>query len=301
MANQLGFIGLGRMGGRMVATLARAGQPAIVYDASAEALERATRLSGIGGAPTPAGVAAGSDVLFTALPNDSIVREVYLGQNGIASGARSGLITCDCSTVSPDLSTQIHGELAQQGIHHMTTPMLGSTPQAETGEIFFIVGGDEERLPAIAPYLEIMGKMHQHVGPPDAANKIKLMHNVLGAINAVAVSEILATGLKAGVNIEDFYNVVCNGGGQAYSTYFNSRVMRMASGNFEPTFTVELMNKDVNMALELAEGLGGPVTIMKATQEAYNQAADDSTWVHEDFSAVTHLAERKIGRTISGK
>ena len=301
MTNQLGFIGLGRMGGRMVATLARAGQPAIVYDASAEALERATRLDGISGAPTPAGVAAGSDVLFTALPNDSIVREVYLGENGIASGARAGLITCDCSTVSPDLSAQLHGELAQQGIHHMTTPMLGSTPQAESGDIFFIVGGEKERLPAIVPYLEIMGKMHQHVGPPDAANKIKLMHNALGAINAVAVSEILAMGIKAGVNIEDFYNVVCNGGGQAYSTYFNSRVMRMAAGNFEPTFTVELMNKDVNMALELAEGLGGPVAIMKATQEAYNQVADNSAWVHEDFSAVTHLAERKIGRTISGK
>ena len=155
-------------------------------------------------------------------------------------------------------------------------------------------------------YLKSVGVAHRYVGDGRltakrlAAHKLLFVNLVSAERQPFLVSEILAMGIKAGVNIEDFYNVVCNGGGQAYSTYFNSRVMRMAAGNFEPTFTVELMNKDVNMALELAEGLGGPVAIMKATQEDYKQVADKSAWVHEDFSAVTHLAERKIGRTIAG-
>ena len=80
--------------------------------------------------------------MFTCLPNDAIVREVYLGANGIAGGARAGLVTCDCSTVSPESTLELHRALATKGITHLDTPMLGSQPQAVSGEIFFIVGGD---------------------------------------------------------------------------------------------------------------------------------------------------------------
>lgn len=300
MAKPVGFIGLGRMGLRMVTTLVRGGAEAIVYDASPEALGRAAELEGVTAAASGADLAARCGVVFTALPNNDIVRAVYLGEKGIREGGQPGLVTCDCSTVGPEVSEELHGLLAAKSIHHLDTPMLGSTPQAETGEIFFIVAGDEAHLPTVAPYLEIMGKGHRFVGPPGTANKMKLMHNVLGAINAVAVSEILAMGVKAEVNLKDFYDVVCNGGGQAYSTYFKSRAMRVAEGNFDPTFTVELMNKDVNMAVELAERLGGPLNIMQATKAAYNRAVEEG-WDQEDFSAVTHLAEQKIGRTLSGK
>src|SRR5207302_2730008 len=109
------------------------------------------KLSGVTVAASLADVAAQSNVVFTALPNNQIVRDAYLGASGIAAGARPGLITCDCSTVSPEVTEELVAALAAQSIHHMATPMLGSQPQAVSGEIFFIVGGDRSKVPTITP------------------------------------------------------------------------------------------------------------------------------------------------------
>ena len=197
-------------------------------------------------------VAGASTVVFTALPNDAIVRETYLGPSGLLAGGRPGLVTCDCSTVSPGATLEVHGAAKARGIHHLDTPMLGSTPQAESGEIFFMVGGDEAQMPVIRPLLDVMGRLTMHVGPPGTGNRIKLLHNALGAVNAVAVAESLALCDGVGVDPRTYYEVVKNGGGMAYSTYFDRRVMRVVDGNYDPTFTLELMLKDVTLASEMA-------------------------------------------------
>src|SRR5262249_23161305 len=157
------------------------GVPLLVHDTSPAALAAAARLPGATPARSVAQVAAESTVGFTCLPNDAIVREVYLGEGGIASAAKPGLVTCDCSTVSPGVTTAGHGALKSRGVDHMDTPMLGSQPQAVEGQIFFIVGGEAGRLATIAPYLKIMGKMHMYVGGSSMANRVKLIHNGLAA------------------------------------------------------------------------------------------------------------------------
>ncbi|HYS22148.1 MAG TPA: NAD(P)-binding domain-containing protein, partial [Gemmatimonadales bacterium] len=158
MADRVGFIGLGTMGMPMATNLAKGGVPLVVHDASPAALTAAAKLPGAIAAGSVAEVAAQAAVIFTCLPNDTIVSEVYLGPGGIASAARAGLITCDCSTVSPEATTAVHAALKGRGVDHMDTPMLGSQPQAVEGQIFFIVGGEKARLATIAPYLELMGK-----------------------------------------------------------------------------------------------------------------------------------------------
>src|SRR5262245_14835570 len=138
MSDTVGFIGLGTMGGPMVANLARAGVPLVVYDASPAAAAVAGRHAGVIVGASPGDVAARVSVLFTCLPNDDIVRAVYLGAGGISSGGKAGLITCDCSTVSPEATLAVAAGVASRGIVHMDTPMLGSQPQAVSGEILFI-------------------------------------------------------------------------------------------------------------------------------------------------------------------
>ena len=129
-----------------------------------------------------AGRWGGADVVFTCLPNDAIVLEVYLGADGVSAGARSGLVTCDCSTVSPAVTVEISGRLGARGVSHMDTPMLGSKPQAVDGQIFFIVGGAAARVARIAPYLAIMGQQHMYAGPSGTGNHVKLIHNGLAAV-----------------------------------------------------------------------------------------------------------------------
>lgn len=298
--NRIGFIGLGTMGGPMASNLARAGVPLAVYDVSAPAAAALGKLAGVVVGASPADVAAQSKVVFTALPNNQIVRDAYLGTKGIAAGALSGLITCDCSTVSPEVTEELVATLAEKGVHHMGTPMLGSQPQAVSGEIFFIVGGDRGKLEVITPYLEIMGKLHMYVGGSAMANRVKLIHNGLGAATAVAVAEALAVAVQSGVDPYVFYEVVKNGGGMAFGTYFDRRVKRMLDGDFSPTFSAELMRKDVGLALELARASKVPTPMLEETKRAYDEAVDIGAG-KEDFSAVTHVIEKRIGRRLSSK
>jgi 3-hydroxyisobutyrate dehydrogenase len=300
MPDSVGFIGLGTMGGPMAANLAKAGVPLVVHDASPAALADATKHPGVTAAGSPGEVAARVAVLFTALPNDAIVRTVYLGAEGVSAGGRSGLITCDCSTVSPEATLEVAAGLKARGIVHMDTPMLGSQPQAVSGEIFFIVGGERDTLDTIKPYLDIMGRLHMYVGPSATGNRVKLLHNGLGAAVAVAVAETLATCVQSGVDPRVFDEVVRNGGGMAFGTYFDRRVRRMLDGDFSPTFAVELMLKDVGLALDLARAAKVPTPILEETRRTYAEAVAGG-WGKEDFSAVTHVVEQRIGRRITPK
>jgi len=294
----VGFIGLGTMGMPMAANLAKAGITLVVHDTSPGALTAAGKVAGITAATSAADVAARASVVFTCLPNDDIVRAAYLGAGGIASGGKAGLVTCDCSTVSPEATLEVNRALAAKGITHMDTPMLGSQPQAVSGEIFFIVGGEKAGLERIAHLLEIMGKMHMHVGGPAMGNRVKLIHNGLGAVTAVAVAEALAVCVQSGVDPYTFYDVVRSGGGMAFGTYFDRRAKRILDGEFSPTFMCELMRKDAGLALALARASKVPTPILEETKRTYDQAVDGG-WGKEDFSAVTHVIEKRIGRKLS--
>jgi 3-hydroxyisobutyrate dehydrogenase len=298
MSERVGFIGLGTMGGPMATNLAKAGKPPVVFDANPAAMKAVAAHAGVTTATSPADVASQVGVLFTCLPNDTIVKGVYTGPEGIASGAKAGLITCDCSTVSPEATLEVARAMAARGVAHMDTPMLGSQPQAESGEIFFMIGGDQAKVPAITPYLDIMGRLHMYVGPSASGNRVKLIHNGLGAVTAVAVAEALAVCVQAGVDRDIFYDVVCKGGGMAYGTYFDRRARRIFDGDFSPTFMAELMLKDVGLALELARSAKVPTPILEETKRTYQEAVDNG-WGKEDFSAVTHVVEKRIGRKLA--
>jgi 3-hydroxyisobutyrate dehydrogenase-like beta-hydroxyacid dehydrogenase len=181
----------------------------------------------------------------------------------------------------------------------MDTPMLGSSPQAESGEIFFMIGGDRDAVATIPPMLDVMGRLTMYVGPSGTGNQIKLLHNALGAVNAVAVAESLALCVALGVDPRTYYEVVKNGGGMAYSTYFDRRVLRMLDGDFSPTFTVELMHKDVSLATRMAGAHADHMPILRETLSAYRDAAAQGS-AAEDFSGVTHVIEKRFGRRVSG-
>jgi 3-hydroxyisobutyrate dehydrogenase-like beta-hydroxyacid dehydrogenase len=300
VAERVGFIGLGTMGLPMVASLARAGHPVVAHDVSAAALAAARALPGVEAAASPRAVAERAAVLFTCLPNDDVIRHVYLGPDGVAAGGRSGLVTCDCSTVSPEATLEVHAALAARGIAHMDTPMLGSQPQAVSGEIFFIVGGDPANLPRIEPCLRAMGKLHVHVGPVATGNRIKLMHNGLGAVVSVAVAEALGTCVKAGVDPRVFDEVVRKGGGMAYGTYWERRARRVLDGDFTPTFMLQHMVKDTRLAVEHAARVGVPAPLLEETRRTYEEALA-AGWGPQDFSAVTHVIEQRIGQPLAAQ
>lgn len=297
MAKNVGFLGLGRMGFPMARNLGAAGHSVHVFDVARPVLDRLAAHDGIVPHASPRDVAANVAVLFSALPNDDIVRDTYLGRDGVLAGATAGLITCDCSTVSPEVSVSISKTAKAKSVTHMDTPMLGSSPQAESGEIFFMVGGEAAAVPAIQPFLDVMGRLTMYVGASGTGNRIKLLHNALGAVNAVAVAESLALCVKLGVDPVTYTDVVRKGGGMAYSTYFDRRAQRIIDGTYDATFTAELMLKDVTLAAKMAGDSLPALQILQVALTAFGEAR--SRWGGEDFSAVTHVIEGRLGTKIA--
>src|SRR5262249_11001916 len=150
--------------------------------------------------------------------------------------------------------------------------MLGSQPQAVSGEIFFIVAGEKGAVPKIEPYLKVMGRLNMYVGPSSMGNVIKLIHNGLAAVTSVAVAEARAMAVKAGADPNTFCDVVRNGGGMAFGTYFDRRAKRILDGEFSPTFMLELMRKDAGLDLALAKQVNVPVPMLEETKRTFDEA-----------------------------
>lgn len=299
MDDVVGFIGLGIMGGPMVGHLSKAGRSAVVYDADPAALEAAAKLPGISAAANPREVAEQCTVLITCLPNNDAVDAVFRGEEGIVQGLREGLITCDFSTVSPDFTMALNAELKEKGVSHFEAPMLGSKAQSEAGQVFFILaGGDEAALERLAPVLDVVGRAHMFVGGTGTGNKIKLMHNALGAVNYCAVAESLAACVGAGVDLNTFYEVVRNGGGMAFGNYFERKVPTILKGDYSPRFKLALAYKDINMARAFADENQVPVPIMEEARATLAEAMADG-YGEEDASVVTKVIEKRMGRRIS--
>jgi 3-hydroxyisobutyrate dehydrogenase-like beta-hydroxyacid dehydrogenase len=150
----------------------------------------------------------------------------------------------------------------------------------------------------MSPLLDVMGKMVKYVGGSGSANQVKLIHQTLVAGHAVAVAEALALCMATDTDIDAFYDVVCNGGGFAYSRYFEKRTPRMRDGDFSPLFMLDLMRKDAGLAGELAKHVGMDTPLLNQVLAVFDQARN-AGYGREDFSAVAHVYEDAIGRRLA--
>ncbi len=292
---QIGFVGLGQMGLPMARNLAAAGHGVIGFDAAKAARDAAAALPGVEAAASMAEAVRSAEVVFTCLPNDAIVGEAYLGAHGIAGVIAGGAVTIDCSTVSPQITRRVHDRMAEQDVRHLDASMLGSVPQAEAGEIGFVIGGDKDAFERVTPLFEILGRFKSYAGGSGSANRIKLIHQSLVAANAVAVAEAVALCIATDTDLDCFYDVVVGGGGLGQSRYFERRVPRMRDGDFSPLFMLDLMTKDAGLARDLARTAETATPLLDAVVARF-EAAQAEGWGREDFSAVAHLYERAIGR-----
>jgi len=295
MTMRIGFVDLGAMGMPMACNLAAGGHPVTGYDLALSAGDAAAESAGIEIAASVAGAARAADVLFTCLPNDAIVEATYLGPDGIADAIPGGAVTIDCSTISPQTTVRVSEHLAERNVHHLDASMLGSVPQAQSGEIGFVVGGDRGAFERVTPLLYILGRFKAYAGGSGAANRIKLIHQTLAANNAVAVAEAVALCLATDTDLDCFYDVVVGGGGMGQSRYFERRVPRMRDGDFSPLFMLDLMVKDTRLARDLAASADAEMPLLDTVVRRFEEAQDQG-WGAEDFSSVAHLYEKMIGR-----
>ena len=295
----IGYVGTGAMGAPMVAQLSKAypGET-LVYDANPDLAQSVAEATGASVCESIADIAGEVDVLFTCVPNNDSILQVYLGEGGVASAARAGTITIGCSTVGPDATRKVYDALKEGGVSHLDASMLGSVKQANEGTISFVVGGDAEAFAKAEPVLAVCGQMIRHCGPSGAGNHMKLIHQTLVGGHAVAVAEAMGMCLETGADIETFFDIVTQGTGFAYSRYFENRVPRMRDGDFSALFMLKFLLKDIRLARDMLSDPAANYPNLSAAVAAFEDSVEQG-WSDDDFSAVMRLMEQRIGKSIA--
>ena len=293
---KIGFIGLGIMGKPMVKNIIKGGYTDVLVNGRYQDVLDEMEACGAKSA-TYEEIGRQCDVVMTMLPNSPQVKEVMLGENGVAAYMQEGSMFIDMSSINPVASKEIAAVLAQKNIDMLDAPVSGGEPKAIDGSLSFMVGGKEELVETYRPLLETMGSSAVRGGEVGAGNTTKLANQIIVACNIQALSEALTLAQKAGVDPELVFQAIR--GGLAGSTVMDAKAPMMIAGNDKPGFKIDLHIKDLNNALDCAHTVGAPVPMTAEVQEIMQ-------WMHnheggqKDHSAIAqyyeYLTDIQIGR-----
>jgi 3-hydroxyisobutyrate dehydrogenase-like beta-hydroxyacid dehydrogenase len=291
---KLGFIGAGAMGSRIVRRLLDHAYQVAVYDRDRN---KATALLPYSAsvAGSLAELAENADVILSCLTDDSAVRNVYLGREGVLAVSRRGKVVLEMSTVSPHLSRELHSQGAERGVRVMDVAISGSTPAVEQGSITLLIGGDAELFQAAQPIFQVLASHYFLMGPSGSGTAMKLVANTLLGVGMQAVAEAVALGEAEGIDRKRLLQVLSQTAVVAPAHV--GKLAKAEHDDYTPQFGVGLMNKDFRLILEVA---GLSHLTLPATGAAFeiNSAAlkEDP---NADFSSVIRHMEKSAGLNVS--
>jgi 3-hydroxyisobutyrate dehydrogenase-like beta-hydroxyacid dehydrogenase len=293
MSERVAFLGLGIMGSRMAANLARGGFELTVWNRTeAKAQAFCAEHPGVKLARTPAEAAADSDVVVTMVVDGDQVRQVLLGEDGAATAARPGTLCIDCSTVGPMAARSIGEALSAHGIELVDAPVTGSSPRAQDGTLTIMAGATEQAFQRARPVLEAMGRLIVHAGPLGHGQIVKVINNAVAATNAAVLGEALLVGARAGVDLDALTEVMGAGSGASAMLELKARAMR--EHDYTTLFKLEHMLKDVRLCLEEGQAAGAPFQFAALTREILT-AAMGRGHGDDDFAALIEVLEATAG------
>jgi 3-hydroxyisobutyrate dehydrogenase-like beta-hydroxyacid dehydrogenase len=292
---RIGFLGLGIMGSRMAANVARAGYPLTVWTHTAGKAEAWADEHGAAAKATPAEVAEQSDVVVSMVVDGEQVAGVMLGEQGAIQSARPGLLCIDMSTIAPPDTVRIGAALRAEGASMLDAPVTGSSPRAEDGTLTIMVGGAESDFLRARPLLERMGKLIVHVGELGQGEMLKLINNSLGAANAAALAEALILAKATGIDLDALEQVVAAGSGASMQLTLKAGAMRQH--DYTTLFKAAHMLKDVRLCLEEAQSAGVPFPAAAHARDLLT-AAVGRGHADDDYAAIIEAAEGLAGQSL---
>jgi len=298
MATHVGFIGLGVMGTPMAGHLASAGCTLTVLDLDADKMQAlARRHRSVSKAATPRAVAEAADVVITMLPDGAHVKDVALGKDGLIAGFSPGKLLIDTSSSEPWLTIETARALAAKSVAMVDAPTSGAESGAIAAELVFMAGGDADEVRRATELLRVMGKQVFHLGPLGAGHAMKSINNLITAMTFLATSEGLALGTKLGLDPNVMTDVLNVATGMSWITKTHIK-QRITNRAFDDPFKLELMVKDIRIALELAgqERLGLPLS--ERGQTIYKEA-DLAAGPHASVSELVRFVEQATGVAIA--
>lgn len=296
MKPTIGLIGLGLMGKPMGANLLKAGFPLMVWNRTASRADSLVK-DGAKLAANPRELASQVDVLITIVSDPPALEEVLWGKDGALGALRRGSIYIDSSTVSPDLERRVAQACADRGVDFLDAPVTGGDWGAAKGELVFMMGGDEQVFERAKPVLEVLGKKFFLLGPNGAGQTVKLGMNLILAMQIDALAEALALVTAAGVAGERLVEVLQSSMGR--SGLLDIKAPLMLKKEYKSSFPLRLMQKDMRLALELAQEHGVSLPAAAAAYATYT-AVKDSSKDDPDYAAVARFWDAKAKAETKG-
>jgi 3-hydroxyisobutyrate dehydrogenase len=283
------FIGLGNMGGPMATNLIKAGHDVAVFDLSEAACEQ-LRSAGADVAASAAAAAQGVDYVLSMLPAGKHVAATYLGDDGLLARLDTATTVLDCSTIDAATARRVGEAAAQRGIGFMDSPVSGGVAAAAAGTLAFMCGGDAATFDRARLILGDMGKNIFHAGPAGAGQVAKGCNNMLLAIHMIGSCEALEMGVRNGLDPKVLSEIMLASSGrnwslEVYNPYPGVMENAPASNDYKPGFMVDLMVKDLGLALEIAEqsAFDNPMGQLARQLYSQHQAAGNGQL---DFSSI---------------
>jgi len=292
LGEPVGFVGLGIMGSRMAANLARAGHEVAVYNRTNEKAEAWVAEHGGRLAATPRDAAKGAAAVITMVVDGPQVEDVLLGDDGAAHGAAPGTLMIDMSTIAPADARRIGAALAERGLPFVDAPVSGSSPKADDGTLTIMCGGSEADVARARPYFDAMGEVIVEVGELGQGQTVKVIANAVGAANCATLAQALVVGKAAGVDLPGLVSVF--GASSAASAMVALKAERMLEHDYTPLFRLEHMLKDLAICMSESEAARVPFPAAALARELYT-AAMGRGLAEEDFCAVLEAAEGLAG------
>ncbi|BEP39944.1 NAD(P)-dependent oxidoreductase [Variovorax sp. 375MFSha3.1] len=288
-ARTVAFLGLGVMGGPMAGHLARAGHSVTVYNRTAAKAQAWAEEFGPPGrhAATPREAAAGADIVFCCVGNDDDLRSVVLGDDGAFAGMKKGAVLVDHTTASADVARELSKAAQALGLHFIDAPVSGGQAGAQNGALTVMCGGDAAVFERIKPVAMAFSRAVTLLGESGAGQLAKMVNQIAIAGLVQGLSEAIAFGQRAGLDMEAVLGVISKGAAQSWQ--MENRGKTMIEGKFDYGFAVDWMRKDLGLVLDEAKRNGARVPVTALVDQFYAdvQQAGGRRW--DTSSLITRL------------
>lgn len=288
---KIGIIGTGLLGRAVAVRLLKTGHEVIVYNRT---IKKAESLKEFGAeiASSPKDVAKACDLVITIVKDSKAVEEVAFGKDGMVEGRHEGLVVAEMSTINPISSRKIAQKFSENGITMIDTPVMGGPNLVEKGEVVVMIGGDKKVYEKYKKVFDFIGNKHFHLGDNSSGHAMKLVMNIQIAILALGLSEGITLARAASLNPETFLEIL-------NSTYFKTGMSvnkgpKMIKGNFEPTFSLKMMKKDLDTISETAKQLGISLPVSSLANRIY-QDAENSGFADLDYTGILAFIDKISG------
>jgi 3-hydroxyisobutyrate dehydrogenase-like beta-hydroxyacid dehydrogenase len=253
----------------MALNLMNAGFPTTVYDINPEAVRFLTG-QGAAAAKSPADLAGQVDWLFLSLPDTEVVEKAIFGENGVAEGAKRGLVLVDLSTMGYIPTLEINRKLSEKGVLFADAPVSGMESRAKEGKITVMFGGDEGLFEALQPAFQAIGNQIVYMGAVGCGQLTKLINQLLFNISCAGLAEVLPMAVKLGLKPEKVAQVVTTGTGRSFAAEFF--IPYTLQNRFDEGYPVKSAYKDMISAAEISAHKGIPLPVVNATAVTFQMA-----------------------------